>query len=110
MSDLRLALRQLAKSPGFTAVALITLALGIGACTAIFSVVNSVLLRPLAYPQSERLVVIRESKLPQIPEFSVASGNYFDWREQSQSFEQLAAVRSTNYNLTGGSEPLRLSV
>ncbi|MEO5959409.1 MAG: ABC transporter permease [Opitutaceae bacterium] len=109
MSDLRLALRQLAKSPGFTTIAVLTLALGIGASAVVFSVVDRVLLRPLAYPQSERLVVIRETKLPQVPEFSVASGNYFDWREQAQGFEQLAAIRNTIYNLTGRGEPQRLT-
>ncbi|HWA87462.1 MAG TPA: ABC transporter permease [Opitutus sp.] len=108
MRDLRYAVRQLAKAPGFTAVAVLTLALGIGACTAIFSVVNSVLLRPLPYPESDRLVVVIETKLPEIPQFSVAPGNYFDWRERTTSFEQLAAVREFSYSLTGAGEPVRL--
>jgi putative ABC transport system permease protein len=108
LSDFRFALRQLAKAPGFTAVALLTLALGIGACTAIFSVVNSVLLRPLDYPDPDRLVVLRETNLPQFPEFSVAPGNYFDWRQQSTSFEHLAAARNGSFNLTGMGEPLRV--
>src|SRR5437762_3795393 len=101
MNDLRHAFRQLRRAPGFTAVALVTLALGIGACTAIFSVVNSVLLRPLAYPDSERLVVMRETNLPQFPEFSVAPGQYFSWLAEAKSFASLAAVRSTSFNLTG---------
>ncbi len=108
MHDLRYAFRQLVKSPGFTAVAFVTLALGIGACTAIFSVVNSVLLRPLAYPESDRLVVIRETNLPQFPEFSVAPGQYFDWQKQATSFESLAAARGGSYNLTGRGDPVRV--
>ena len=107
---MRHALRSLAQSPGFTAVALLTLALGIGACTAIFSVVNSVVLRPLAYPDSDRLVVIRETKLPQFPEFSVAPGQYFTWKDEARSFEQLAATRGGSFNLTGTGEPVRVTV
>jgi len=109
LSDLRFALRQLIKAPGFTVVAILTLALGIGACTAIFSVVNSVLLRPLAYAAPERLVVIRETKLPQFPQFSVAPGNYFDWRQQATSFTELAAGRRASYNLTGRGDPVRIA-
>ncbi|QYM80668.1 ABC transporter permease [Horticoccus luteus] len=109
LSDLRYALRALAKSPGFAAVAILTLALGIGACTAIFSVVNSVLLRPLAYDESDQLVIVRETALPQFPEFSVAPGNYYAWLAQAQSFENLAAFRSAPYNLTGRGEPQRLA-
>src|SRR5437773_12452005 len=91
LNDLRYALRQLAKSPGFAAVTILTLALGIGACTAIFSVVNAVLLRPLDYPDPARLVVIRETQLPEFPEFSVSPPNYLDWEKQTKSFENLAA-------------------
>ncbi len=110
MNDLRLALRQLLKSPGFTAVTVLTLALGIGACTAIFSVVNSVLLRPMPYGEPDRLVVLKEDKPPGVPEFAVAPGNYFAWREQSSSFENLAAEIAGNFNLTGAGAPLRLNV
>lgn len=109
MNDLKFAVRQLVKNPGFTALAVLTLALGIGACTAIFSVVNSVLLRPLAYPESDRLIVINETHLPQFPGLGAAPGNYFEWREQAASFEQLAAVRDETYNLTGTGEPVRLT-
>ncbi|HMI87858.1 MAG TPA: ABC transporter permease [Polyangiaceae bacterium] len=109
MRDIRIAFRQLRKSPGFTAVALLTLALGIGACVAIFSVVSSVLLRPLPYPDSERLVDVIETKLPEFPEFGVAPGQYFAWRAQSTSFENLAAIRSDSYNLTGAGEPARVT-
>ncbi len=108
LTDLRFAFRQLAKSPGFTAVAVLTLSLGIGACTAIFSVVNSVLLRPLNFSEPDRLVVIRETNLPEFPEFSIAPGNYFDWRQQSVSFAHLAAVRGGSYNLTGLGDPVRV--
>jgi hypothetical protein len=88
--DLRYGARMLAKSPGFTAVAILTLALGIGANSAIFSVINAVLLRPLPYPQPNRLVVLDEYQL-HTGESSVAWMNFLDWREQSRSFEDLAA-------------------
>jgi putative ABC transport system permease protein len=108
-SDLRFAFRQLAKSPGFTLVAVLTLALGIGACTAIFSVVDRVLLRPLPYPESHQLVAVGETKLPDYPEFSVSPGNYSSWCEQARSFASLAALRSDSYALTGRGEPARLN-
>ncbi|MEY2508474.1 MAG: hypothetical protein QOH01_2803 [Verrucomicrobiota bacterium] len=108
LNDLRYALRQLIKAPSFTAVAIITLALGIGACTAIFSVVNVVLLRPLNYPQPDRIVSIRETNLPQFPEFSVAPPNYLDWEKQTKSYEYLAAYSGTRVNLTGNGEPQQL--
>ena len=93
LSDLRFAARQLVKAPGFTAVALLTLGLGIGSCTCMFSVINSVLFRPLPYPNSDQLILIREQDPPQFPEFSVAPGNFFDWRAQSTVFQNLAAIR-----------------
>jgi putative ABC transport system permease protein len=108
MNDLRYAVRQLLRSPGFSAIAIVTIALGIGACTAIFSVVSGVLLRPLPYPESDRLVVVRETNFPTFPEFSVSPGNYFSWLEQSTSWQSLAAVRNVSYNLTGRGEPQRL--
>ena len=108
MTDLRYAFRQLVKNPGFTAVAILTLALGIGACSVIFSVVNGVLLRPLDYPTADRLVVLRESQPPQFPEFSTAPANYIDWTKQAKSFEQIAACGSAQMNLTGEGEPQRL--
>ncbi len=109
MHDIRFALRQLTKSPAFTAIAIITLALGIGACTAIFSVVNGVLLRPLNYAEPDRLVLLRENQLPQYPEFSVSPPNFLDWQKLAKSFTALAAYRGQNYNLTGAREPLRLA-
>src|SRR6476620_6763900 len=108
MTDLRFALRQLIKNPGFAGVAILTLALGIAACTAIFSVVNGVLLRPLDYPHSEQIVVIRETNLPQFPEFSVSPPNYLDWAKQTKSWQCLAAYSGAQVNLTGEGEPQRL--
>ncbi|MFL6594806.1 MAG: ABC transporter permease [Chthoniobacterales bacterium] len=108
LNDLRYAFRQLFKSPGFTVVAILTLALGIGACSAIFSVVNGVLLRPLDYPNADRVVVLREAQPPQFPEFSTAPPNYIDWTKQAKSFEQIAAYGGAQMNLTGEGEPQRL--
>jgi len=108
MTDLRYAFRQLVKAPSFTIVAILTLALGIGACSAIFSVVNTVLLRPLDYPEPNRIVVIRETQLPQFPEFSVSPPNYLDWQKQTKSYEYLAAYSGAGVNLTGEGEPQRL--
>jgi putative ABC transport system permease protein len=107
-SDLRYAFRQLTKNPGFAAIAVLTLALGIGACTAIFSVVDGVLLRPLDYPHSEQMVVIRETDLPKFPEFSVSPPNYLDWAKQTKSWQYLAAYAGAQINLTGEGEPQRL--
>ncbi|MDQ6809577.1 MAG: ABC transporter permease [Verrucomicrobiota bacterium] len=108
MNDIRYAFRQFIKSPGFTAVAILTLALGIGACAAIFSVVNGVLLRPLDYPQPERIVIMRETDLPQFPEFSVSPPNYLDWEKQTNSYSAIAAYSGAQINLTGEGEPQRL--
>jgi putative ABC transport system permease protein len=108
MNDLRFALRQLRQSPGFAALALLTLALGIGACTAIFTVVNSVILRPLEYPESERLMIIRETNLPQFPEFSMSPGNYRDY-SQAEAFESMFLSMGATYNLVGRGEPVRVS-
>jgi putative ABC transport system permease protein len=109
MHDIRFALRQLFKSPGFTIVAVLTLGLGIGACTAIFSVVNGVLLRPLTYAQPDRLVVLKETQLPEFPEFSVSPPNFLDWQKLTKSFTALTAYRGQSYNLTGDAEPQRLA-
>ena len=108
INDFRYALRQLVKAPSFTIVAILTLALGIGACTAIFSVVNTVLLRPLDYPDPDRIVIIRETQLPKFPEFAVSPPNYLDWAKQAKSFEYLAAYGGAALNLTGEGEPQRL--
>src|SRR5256886_3969965 len=110
MNDLKFALRQLLKSPGFTVVAVITLGLGIGANTAIFSIVNAVLLRPLPYPAADRIMVLNESSGPK-QDFSVALPDYFDWRNDNTVFEHLAATHKESRNLSGipGREPERVS-
>src|SRR5215472_7881011 len=110
MNDLRFALRQLRKSPGFTLVAVLTLALGIGANTAIFSIVNAVLLRPLPYPDPDRITVLNESSGPG-QDYSVALPDYLDWQKDNTVFEQLAATRKESRNLSGipGRDPERVS-
>jgi putative ABC transport system permease protein len=108
MKDIRYGVRMLLKKPGFTLVAVITLALGIGANAAIFSVVNTVLLRPLPFKEPERLMMIRETKLPQFPEFSIAPGNFLDWKKQNTVFERLVAFRGSSFNLIGTGDPERL--
>src|SRR5256714_194332 len=110
MNDLTFALRQLRKSPGFTFVAVLTLALGIGANTAIFSIVNAVLLRPLPYPDADRIMVLNESSGPR-QDYSVALPDYFDWRNENTVFEHLAATHKESRNLSGipGRDPERVS-
>src|SRR4051794_28618506 len=109
MTDLRYALRQLQKSPGFTAVAILTLALGIGANTAIFSVVNAVLVSPLPFSESGRLVSVTEKNFKSGQDHQESgAANFTDWRQQARSFESLTAYFNWNYNLTGG-EPRRLT-
>src|SRR5207253_2142172 len=107
--DLRFATRVLRKSPGFAAVAVLTLALGIGANTVIFTVVNGVILKPLPYPQPQRLVMLWERQLSDGPLGPVAPANFFDWREQSHSLEKMAAIDPyPDFILTGTGEPRRL--
>jgi putative ABC transport system permease protein len=105
--DLRYGARMLLKKPSFTLIAVITLALGIGANTAIFSVVNAVLLRALPFPEPERLVVLTE-KTREGERMGVAYLNYQDWRERAESFTELAGFRGTLLNLTGADKPVRL--
>jgi len=107
LQDVRYGLRILAKSPGFTIVAVLTLALGIGANTALFSVVNSVLLNPLPYPNPGRLVVVAE-KAPPFDESSIAYPNFLDWVRMNHTFDALAAYRQANFNLTGSGEAQHL--
>ncbi len=109
LQDLRYALRTLVSRPGFTAVGLLTLALGIGATTVVFSVVNGVLLRPLPYPQDERIVMVRASN-PEagLDRISVSPLNFRDWREQTRSLEPLVAILPESFNFTGGDYPERL--
>jgi putative ABC transport system permease protein len=106
LRDLRYSLRTLRKMPGFTVVALLVLALGIGANTAIFSVVNSVLLRPLPYPGADRLTLIWETDLKDgIKREGPSAPNFLDWKEQSQSFEDMALLEVGSGTLTGEGEP-----
>src|SRR5215813_215381 len=105
MNDLRYSLRQLLKHPGFTFVAVLTLALGIGANTAIFSIVNAVLLRPLPYPQPDRLVLIRE-RTNIFDSGSVSLPNYLDWRAAQRGFTDLALMRRDDANLSGVSSDM----
>jgi predicted permease len=108
--DVKFALRQLRKSPGFTTVALLTLALGIGANTAIFSVVNSVLLRPLPFHDPSRLMMIDEKWLPRFSHFEATPEDFFlGWRKQSKSFDQLGAFVSMAFNLSEGDRSERIS-
>src|SRR2546426_983582 len=106
MNDLKFAIRQLLKNPGFTAVAVLTLALGIGANTAIFSVVNAVLLRPPPFKEPGRLVFVSE-KSKDMDNMSVAYPNFLDWQRQQAGFSSLAAFRTEEWNLTGTNQPER---
>jgi putative ABC transport system permease protein len=105
--DVRYAIRQLVRAPAFTTVALVTLALGIGATTAVFSVVDGVLLRPLPYPEPDGLVRVYEV-LPQLGLFSVAPANFFDWRAQNAVFDRLGAYTSASATLDGPDGPERI--
>jgi putative ABC transport system permease protein len=110
IKDIRYGVRGLWKRPGFTAVAVLTLALGIGANTAIFSVVNAVLLRPLQFRDPDRLVMIWEdATFAGFPRNTPAPANYFDWKAQTQSFEDMAATAEETFNLTGDGEPERVA-
>jgi putative ABC transport system permease protein len=109
LKDIHYGIRSLLKHPGFTAIAVITLALGIGANTAMFSVINAVLLRPLPYRDPARLVTIwEESPERGMYQMPVSLANLRDWIDQNQSFEQISAYTFTNLNLTGTGEPARL--
>ncbi len=108
LNDLRYGLRILAKNPGFTAVVVITLALGIGINTALFSVVNGVLLNPLPYPQSNRLMALY-SRTPDSDRWSITYANFLDWVRENRSFSALAGYRADNFNLTGMGDPERVT-
>src|SRR5947209_19213121 len=106
--DLRYALRQLAKSPGFTAIAVLTLALGIGANTAIFSFISSWILRPSPFPDVDRIVLLFESNKKTGNETSVSPADWADWIQKSNIFEDLAAADFSSYNLSGNDEPVKI--
>ena len=110
--DVRTGVRALVHSPVFTVVTVLSLALGIGANTAIFSVVNSLLLRPLPYPESEHIVDVwhtpPQQSFPGLDKFSVSPANYLDWKAQSTAFEQMALYTDTGLSLSTGNDPLPL--
>jgi predicted permease len=109
--DIRYAFRTLARNPGFAAVAILTLALGIGANTAIFTVFNGILLHPLPYPQPDRLVAVQEI-VPKFANFGPTlpanAWHFREWRKQNRSFDQLGLVSGVNFTLTSAGEPERL--
>jgi putative ABC transport system permease protein len=108
-ADVRYAFRTLRRNPGFAIVVLLTLALGIGANAAIFSVVNGVLLRPLPYRDADRLMVIwGDLKRPGLNDIPASAGEYVDYRDRTHAFEQVAAYDTVGFNLTGGGEPERV--
>ncbi len=109
LSDVRYAVRNLIKRPGFTAIAVITLALGVGANSAIFSTINALLIKPLPIPEQDRVIAIWD-KAPSrgIEHNEVAMANYLDWRTQNKSFEHLALERWWSTNITGGDTPERI--
>jgi putative ABC transport system permease protein len=113
MQDLKYGLRVLRKNPGFAAAAVIVLALGIGANTAIFSLVNAVLLRPLPLPEADRLMLVWHvppaKSFPGVTEFSVSPANYLDWQQQNHVFEQMTAFGRPSMNLTGRAQPESLT-
>jgi predicted permease len=109
LQDIRFGLRVLAKNPGFTAIAILTLALGIGANTALFSVVNGVLLNPLPFPNPDELVAVY-TKSPNFQESSISYPNFLDWQKDNHSFASLSAFRSDDFNLTGAGEPQRVHI
>jgi putative ABC transport system permease protein len=108
VGDLRFAWRSLAKHPGFAAIAILTLTIGIGSATAIFSVLNAVILRPLPYAEPDRLVIIRDSFMPKLPEFSVSPGRFLEWQSRTRAFDGVACSQSVTVNLTGSGDPERL--
>lgn len=109
--DLRFAFRMMRRRPGFTIVALVTMALGIGAATAMFTIVDGVILRPLPYPEPDRIVLLQESNLSHgWPTFSVAPLNLWDWQERNRSLDLLAAFQRASAIYTGGDQPRSLDV
>ncbi len=108
LQDIRHALRIVAKSPVFFAIAVGTLALGIGASTALFSLVNAVLLNPLPYPQSSQLVALYEQNAG-MPDAPISYLNFLDWQRESKTFSLMAIYRHEDYNLTGTDRSLRVN-
>ena len=109
LQDIRYGARALLRHPGFTAIAVIALALGIGANTAIFSVVNSMLLRPLPFAEPDRLLQVWETNVKRgRMQMSVSYPNFADWRDRNTVFEQVIAYSDWSFNLTGTNEPERI--
>ena len=104
VQDLRLAFRNLVKRPGLAATSIVTLALGIGANTAVFTIFNAVLLAPLPYERPQDVVILQE-QTPQFPPVSVTRYNYDAWRERAHSFAGMAAFRPLNVTVTGAGDP-----
>lgn len=108
LRDLKFSARSLLKHPGFTAVAVLTLAIGIGANTTIFSTVDALILHPFSFPNQERLVVVWEqNREVGIQRGSVAAGNFTDWRDQNQVFDELIAIQQKNFDISDGAHPER---
>ncbi len=110
LQDLRFSLRMLGRTPGFTTVAVLTVALGIGANTAVFSVVNAVVMRPLRFPEPQRLMVILSASKGVSEPFPSAQGVYLDWKERATSFETFAGARATQMILTGVSQARQVAI
>ena len=108
IQDLRSAVRQVVKTPGVTAVVIITIALGVGANTALFSVVNGVLLNPLPYPQPDQLVTLHQSK-PNFNTGSISFPNFRDWHKDNQTFSSMAISRGYAFSLTGAGEAIQVN-
>src|SRR5215475_159426 len=106
--DLKYALRQLSKSPGFAIVAILTLALGIGANTAIFSFINSWMLQPSPFPAIDRIVLLFETDKRTGATMSTSPADWADWRDKSGIFEELGAASFGSFNLTGSDEPVKI--
>src|SRR5215510_1113414 len=109
LRDLRYGARMLRKQPGFTLASALTLALGIGGSTAIFSIVQAALLRPLGFPAAERVMALWEGTPEgEQPRSRVAPGNFYDWREKNKTFAEMAAFSASVKTLTGAGEPEQL--
>jgi len=107
IQDIQFALRTFRKSPGFTLAVLITLALGIGGNTAIFSVIDGVLLHPIPFPDPDRLVALYQ-KTPRDQKNAVSYPNLLDWQRRTRTFEEIAGVRNASFTLTGVGDPEQL--
>ncbi|HEU5153121.1 MAG TPA: ABC transporter permease, partial [Gemmatimonadales bacterium] len=111
LNDVRYAARSLRRAPGFTLAAVLTLALSIGATSAIFNVVNSVLLRPLPFADAGRLVFLQEADHPDAVDqaFPVSPGDFLDWRDRNRVFSEIGAIQTVGFNLAGEGSPERIS-